>query len=469
MKADSVDFPNSELLSRYLEARNYIDVEVVRKEPRRWDPDGKVKAVFEFNRRLGNPQATFPSIQVAGTSGKGSTSLYLAAILHAAGYRTGLHVSPYLQVATEKSWVDGRYAAVEEFHEEFLKVKGLAEEMRWVERCPASVHGMTSLAVSYGIFRRHAVDWCVMETGVGGRYDLIQGLDRRVAVITDIGLDHLRTLGTTIEQIAWHKAGIMAGSKLALAVYSPQSWPVMEEEARAVDCPLEPIHPERLLVPAARGGIAAMTVQLPRLGPVELPCRPGVEGFVGRNMAVAAAVADRLAGMGLAISAQAVSAGLASPPLPGRLELVQSRPEVILDGAHNGQKAAALVATMTPPAGRLHLVLAITGERHLTEVVGAMARPPASVTVTRPLLYAKPVTDPEFLARQLANWCPVVRSHANPRTAVQMAIAAAAPEDRVLVTGSLYLVGQVRDLWYPWSEVLLQRTSYPQGYPLIVR
>ena len=97
----------SDPIGLYLAAKDYIDKEVVRLTPRRRDPEGKVRTVLRFNEALRNPQAAFPSIQVAGTSGKGSTSHALAVILHASGHRTGLHVSPYLQVATEKTWMNG--------------------------------------------------------------------------------------------------------------------------------------------------------------------------------------------------------------------------------------------------------------------------------------------------------------------------------------------------------------------------
>ncbi len=403
---------------RYLEARNYIDVEVVRLEPRVRDPKGKVATVLDFTRRLGDPQASFPSVQVAGTSGKGSVSLALSRILHAAGLTTGLHVSPYLQVATEKTWIDGAYAGADEFYEGCEAVRPVAEAFRHLPDCPASVHGMASLGLSYEIFRRRGIDWCVMETGVGGRFDLVQGLDRRLSVITDIGFDHLHTLGDTLPQIAWHKAGILRGTELAVAVYNPAVWPVFAAEAERSGCRLERVVPEQRaeIHESATGRI--LRLLLPRIGEVEVPWPYAADGFQRRNAAVAASAADLLVALGVPVDGDAVREGLLARPLPGRLERVQEAPEVLLDGAHNGQKMAALLASLPPSRGRRHLVVAATGERHFEEVLEALPAPPDSVMLTRPLLFDKSVADPEEMVARLTGWAPVVEADRSPRRAV---------------------------------------------------
>jgi dihydrofolate synthase/folylpolyglutamate synthase len=539
-------------VTAYLEARNAIDVELVSRRPRRRDDPGKVRAVREFNERLGNPQAACPAIQVAGTSGKGSVALHIARILLAAGYRTGLHVSPYLQVATEKSWVDGQYAAPTDFHRAYLAVQPVAKEFQVRPDCPASVHGMASLGVTWQVFRQQRLDWAVVETGVGGRFDLVQGLDRRLAVITDIGIDHVRHLGSTLEEIAWHKAGIMEGCEMAVAVRAPATWEILRHEAKRYRCRLLPVDAE---------SEAPGTALADPLWPAPLPPGGGAGGgashttsaFPHRNVAVAVAAATALRQMGLRIDDSHLASALAQPPMPGRLEVVQEAPLVLLDGAHNGQKITGLVhalgtasgldmlavtgdheckrqsakckvqdgqaswasatirlrtrlrrdfgdhppsheasaglrrpsafagrfgGTSSPiaydrrstrscmdlrlgPAGRTILVVAITGERHAGELAALAALRPAAVVATQPLLYEKPAMAPAELARRLSGLAPVVVARPTPHAAVTTALDMAGKEDRVLVTGSLYLVGQARNLWYPWQSVLLQRTGYP--------
>jgi dihydrofolate synthase/folylpolyglutamate synthase len=446
----------------YLVARNYIDVELVRLEPRPRNLAGKLAAVREFNECLGNPQATFPSVQVAGTSGKGSVSLALAHILTASGFATGLHVSPYLQVATEKTWIDGHYCSAQEFLSACESVRPTAERFRVRDDCPASVHGMASLALSYEVFRRRAIDWCVMETGVGGRYDLVQGLDRRLVVISDIGLDHLKTLGQTRKEIAWHKAGVMSGSELAVAIYDREIWPVLEAEAAATGCRLLAVHPEAISAVVEEGGRSTLVLHLPRLGRIEVPWTGRSRGFPVRNAALAAAAADALSSLSVPVDAGAVAKGVVAPTLPGRLERVQSRPEVYLDGAHNQQKMAALMAALPPSMGRRHLIIGATGERHFEEVLAALPEPPHSVLLTRPLLYGKAVASPKEMADRLQGWCAVVRADDSPMRGLRRVLEMAAEDDQILVTGSLYLVGQLRTLWFPWQEVLHQRTSWPR-------
>lgn len=464
-------------LSLYLEARNYIDVEVVRLEPRLSDPDGKVATVRAFNQDLGNPQASFRSVQVAGTSGKGSTSTWLARILHACGVSTGLHVSPYLQAATEKTWIDGRYAAPGPWHEAYLRVRPLSESYRLRTDCKASIHGMTSLAVTYECFRDAGIDWAVMETGVGGRYDLIQGLDRHLAVITDIGLDHVKTLGEDLQAIAWHKAGIMEGAPRALATFDPQVWPVFEEQAARSGCRLEPVRPEDVASLHEGGDGPVVRLRLPTLGSVEIPWPFDGGGFRLRNFAVAACAADMLSDEGVRLTPEALAASMTAGPVPGRMESVQTHPRVILDAAHNPQKMQALVSSVFPggmqrkgrkraqgisPRPRFLLVLAATGDRAVEEFAAVFPVPPDVLVLTRPLLYGKKVSSPDELAVPLRGWAGQTLLADTPAQAMEAVLSEGRPEDLVLVTGSIYMVGQARDRWYPWEQVVLQGTSFPK-------
>ncbi|MBM4355128.1 MAG: hypothetical protein FJ109_15325 [Deltaproteobacteria bacterium] len=460
----------------YLEARNYIDVEVVRLEPRLSDPDGKVATVCEFNRDLGNPQAAFKSVQVAGTSGKGSTCTWLARILHACGAGTGMHVSPYLQVATEKTWINGRFANPKRWHDALLRVRPTAERYRARTDCRASVHGMTSLAVTYECFRQAAIDWAVIETGVGGRFDLIQGLDRRLAVITDIGLDHVKTLGEDLRTIAWHKAGIMEGAPRALATFDPEVWPVFEEQAQRCGCRLEAVHPDQVATLHSGSGRLLVRLSLRNLGVIEIPWPFENAGFRLRNFAMAAAAADALAEEGIRLTPEALVAALAQGAVPGRMETVQAEPTVILDAAHNLQKMQALVESVFPesnrkggrrpgggtsPPRRLLLVMAATGDRAVEEFAAVFPVRPDVLVLTRPLLYGKKVSMPAELAQPLRGWARETLEEDSPRRAVEAVLSHARPDDLVLVTGSIYLVGQARDYWYPWEQVLLQGTSFP--------
>jgi len=439
-------------LAVYRRARDYLDRELVRLEPRRRDPAGKVATARAFNADLGDPQRCAPAVQVAGTSGKGSVAALVAEGLRAAGLRTGLHVSPYLQVHTEKTWVDGRYASAEAFGAAVDGLRPVAEAFRADPDGPASVHGLAALATSYLAFRSAGVEAVVMETGLGGRFDLVQGLDLALAVITDLGLDHVRALGPDLASIAWHKAGVMRAGVPAVAVRGP-GWEVLAREAAAVGAPLVPVEPERLVRRSAAGPV----LDLPRLG--EVPLAEDV-GFPLRNAAVAGRALAALAEAGWPIDAGHVAAGLRAARLPGRLERVGDG--VVLDGAHNAQKLAALADALGLGPREAVVVVGLSGQRALD--LGPLAPAARAVVATEPTtLYGKAWVPAAEVARAAARaGVPPDAVEVEPVPARALArargLAAGGP---VVVTGSLYVAGEAREAFYPGDEVLLQRTSWP--------
>jgi dihydrofolate synthase/folylpolyglutamate synthase len=445
------------LLERFIASANYVDKEIVRLTPRRKDPQGKVKAVREFNAALGDPQGAFPSIQVAGTSGKGSVSSFLANILRSAGLETGLHTSPYLQVITEKTWISGRYCSAQEFVAALEAVRPVTEEFRRREDCPASVHGMTALATTYEVFKRRGLDVAVMETGLGGRFDLVQGIRRVLSVICDLGLDHQEHLGHTVEEIAWHKAGIME-AKVPCVAIKGAAWEVLQREADALGVNLTWLTEEDL----AQGSQEAnsLDLTLPRLG--RILCKPGLSGaFQRRNAALAALAADVLVGEGFTLDAGAVVRGLEDTRFPGRLETVQAGPRVILDGAHNPQKLAAMAAEFAGGRRGTVLVLGVSGHRDPSPLLAGLAHAFKLVHLTAPVLYGKDCPDPEVMALQARAQGYEAYAHRSPEAALEAALEDCPKDGLLLVTGSLYLLGTLRNRWYPWQQVLDQRSSFP--------
>ncbi|RMG14160.1 MAG: hypothetical protein D6731_10695 [Planctomycetota bacterium] len=447
--------PATLTLQRYEALRRYVDVELVRREPRRKDPEGKVRTALAFNAALGDPQRCAPAVQVAGTSGKGSVAALIAAALDAAGLRTGLHVSPYLQSFSEKTWISGRYAAVEDLERALARARPVAERFRSDPDGPASVHGMTSLALSYLAFAEARVSAQVIETGVGGRYDLVQGLDLALAVVTDLGLDHLRALGATLEEIAWHKAGVLRLGVPAVAVRGP-GWEVLAAEAERVGAPLEGVDPARVLVERAGRRVC---LRLPALGEVEVELSSAAP-FLARNAAVAASALDRLARAGWPVGPEALREGFARRVLPGRCEAMpEAGVRVVLDGAHNPQKLGALLEALD---GRpLVAVVAATGSRTPEALVRALAPRVRCLVVTELGLYGKESVRASALVEAARERGLVAWAGGEPACALERALEEARAGETVLVTGSLYLLGAVRGRWYPTEEVIRQRTSWP--------
>lgn len=421
-----------------------------------------------FLDTLGNPQDTFPIVHVGGTSGKGSTSTAIAAILIAAGYRTGLHTSPYLQVASEKLQLDGRLIAPDAF-------AGLADDVlaahgAWLRMGEASLtYGEVWVAMLATYFARERVDVAVIEVGAGGRFDLTNVVRPQVSVITSVGLDHTVTLGKTIPEIAWHKAGIIKPGAMAVtAVADPAALAPIVAEAEATGAPLTRVLPGETYEVVATGPDGTVWRDLTAGGRTWRHPLPG--RFQAANAATALAAVRALASRGFAVSNGAVAAGFAAARIPGRCETVQLGPRVILDGAHNPQKIGALVADLPALVGRavgnrLIVVLGVLEAKDASEIARLLAPYAAELILTVPEVLAKPGTPVAALAEtvQAAGFAGRLAVEPDPHAAVDLALARAAgdPDAAVLVTGSLYLVGNVRDRWYPDDAVILQRTAWP--------
>lgn len=443
-------------LAAYEAVVGYVDRDLVRLTPRRKDPRGKVEAALRFNRALGDPQARYPAIQVAGTSGKGSTCWLLAEALRAAGLHVGLHVSPYLQSFCEKTWIDGRYARPSALAAALARVRPESERARRDEELPASVHGLTSLALSYEAFAAAGVELAVIETGCGGRFDLVQGLDKALCVITDLALDHEQALGGTLEQIAWHKAGILEGGVPAVMLAGPGG-EVVAHEAAALGVPLRQVEQRELLAGPGR-------LRLPSLGEVCLPAGERAGGFRLRNACLAALALDSLATAGWSVRAEHLEAALRAPAAPGRLEEVE--PGVFLDGAHNPHKLEGCLQALCGPAGgpgapRLKVLLGASGFRAPADLVEVLAPWGPSLLTTRLELYGKQTVAAEELAACARGLGLAAEACLPPLEALERALAERRPDELLLITGSIYLIGLLRERWYPQAEVILQGSSRP--------
>jgi dihydrofolate synthase/folylpolyglutamate synthase len=466
---------NDTVLNRYHEAVARTDA-LIDPAPTHGKTLSEVRARAElrlarlrsFLAHLGNPHDRYPIVHVGGTSGKGSTSTAIAAILTAAGYRTGLHTSPFLQVATEKLAVDGRLIAGDTFAD--LVDEMLDAVAQW-KASPEDrlTYGEIWFALLASYFARERVDLAVIEVGAGGRFDLTNVVQPAVSVITSVGIDHTETLGATIPEIAWHKAGIIkAGAPGITAVSDPAAWAPILAEARTVGSPLIRPVPGLDFDPTTFGdgttGVRFSSGEEYRLG---------MRGrYQATNATLAVTAVRTLASSGLTVPDDAVASGLAAARLPGRFETVQQAPRVVFDGAHNLQKIEALMADLPtllphPSERRLIVVLGVLEAKDHTGIVQRVAAHADELVLTRPRVLAKTGVFPETLAEhaRTGGFVGPILVEDEPMAAIQTAIARAeaARGDAVLVTGSLYLVGNVRGWWYPEEKIILQRTPWPDG------
>ncbi len=427
----------------------------------------------DFLRFLGDPHLRYPVIHVTGTSGKGSTSTAIARILEAAGLRVGLHTSPYLQTPTEKLQLDGHLIDPDAFYS--LVDRVLVEHDRWVhEGNEPLTYGEIWVAMVMMAFADAPVDVGVIEVGAGGRFDLTNVVQPTVSVITSVGIDHVVTLGDTIEEIAWHKAGIIkAGAPVVTAVTDPRALDAVFAGAALVDVPvIRVVEGETWERVATDGSLPATRWRDLTGGGLDtpLPAPPG--GYQAGNAAVAvAAVRAFAAGAGLTISENAIRAGLSATRIPGRYEVIEraGEPTVILDGAHNPQKVAALMADIGPSARatgrRLIVLLGALEAKQIDEMAGLIVPWADTIVATSPRVLAKAGAETAALAEAIAKsgFGGSVVPVPVPLDAIGRVIdiAGQGREAVILVTGSLYLIGNIRGRWYPDDEITRSATSWP--------
>lgn len=307
--------------------------------------------IRELLDRLGRPQDRLRFVHVAGTNGKGSTCVFLASVLHAAGYRTGLFTSPYIETFEERIRVDGRNIGADDLMAATLEVRKQAEAMA---DHPTEFELMCAVALVH--FARCACDVVVLEVGLGGRFDATNVIDApEVSVIARIGLDHTALLGTTLAAIAGEKAGIVKpGAPVVSYPQEPEAMDVVRKAAAEAGVSLAVPDFSRLSMEPLR--LAELQAQ-------QAPCRTfSYAGF--RNLQTALLGAYQPANAALAIEAigvlrshgwdvsgEAVRSGIASARWPGRFEVVARRPLFIVDGGHNPQGARALVDTLREVLG----------------------------------------------------------------------------------------------------------------------
>ncbi|HVO24699.1 MAG TPA: folylpolyglutamate synthase/dihydrofolate synthase family protein [Candidatus Margulisiibacteriota bacterium] len=393
--------------------------------------DFKLERVALALRNLGDPQARFVAVHIAGTNGKGSVAAMLHAILDAAGHRVGLYTSPHLVSFTERIRVGAASIAEDE-------VVALAREIH----SAATVRGIELTffefvtVMAFLHFARRAVDVAVVEVGLGGRLDATNVLDAAVAVITTIGLDHQEFLGDTIESIAREKAGIMkAGRPVIIGNVCDPARRVLAATAAAVGAPVRWLG--RDFSWSADGALRYRGFG-GALENLVLPLR----GHHQRDNAATAIAAAMQLREQFRIQDAAIQRGIAQVQWPARLEVVQARPLVVLDGAHNADGVAALVQELPAIVGgrAVHMLFGVMRDKSWQPMVETLAPHVARVTVVAAL--PPRGEDPEVLAKAFARYCPVSVA-ASPLQGLLDLLQNIGDNHAILVTGSLFLVGAV--------------------------
>ncbi len=402
---------------------------------------------------LGDPQKRFKSVLIAGTNGKGSTAATLASILQAAGHRTGLYTSPHLVRINERIRVNGEPIPDADFTVAYETVEEAAVRLVAGGKLPwhPSFFEMVT-AIAFDHFASAEVEIAVLEVGMGGRLDATNIAEPLVSVITDISLDHQKFLGNTIAEIAGEKAGIVRDKGVVVLLpQHPQANDVlgraiMERDARAVSATayMPPVTPDA--DQNAASGEAPYTINA--FGQ-ELRIEPALKGrHQLRNTALAIAAAVELHALGVHISPAAVEHGVKQTRWPGRLQRIAGNPEIVFDVAHNPDGAWALRAALSHlyEGRRLVLLFGAMRDKAVAEIASILFPAAEHVVATRPE-NPRAATPAEIAEAGLRTGADMVMLAEVP-AAFEQAKALAGMDGVVVVTGSIYLVGEVMRLMH---------------------
>lgn len=391
-------------------------------------------------RQLGEPQNTMKFVHVCGTNGKGTLCTLTASVLQQCGYKTGKNISPYVLNFRERFQINGQMITEEELAQEM--------DILWpaVERLDAQGVSVSEFelvtAIAFHWFAQNHCDIAVMEVGMGGLHDATNVIPTPEAVaMMSISLDHTAWLGDTVEQIAREKSGVIkeGGRVVLYPEQAPGVQAIMEEVCQERGAEL--IIPDMDRVELLSESLDGTSL---RAGGLELRTP-----FLGRhqvkNAATALALAETLRARGWNIPDRALAEGFARAFIPARMEILSRRPLCLLDGGHNPGCAAVLKDALERfvPGRRVAIVgmLADKDSAAALELVGPLFQRVIAVTPDNPRALAA-----QELAKTASRFCPHAQAAESCAQALDLAFADLRPEDALIVCGSFYLAGEIRDM-----------------------
>lgn len=393
-------------------------------------------------QRLGNPQNRLQVVHIAGTKGKGSTTAMAASVLQAAGYKVGMYLSPYVYDVRERIQINGVMISRTDFARWVSEIAPHVEALEQTEHGPTTEFELKT-AVGLCYFAEQAVDYTVLEVGLGGRLDATNVVVKPlVTVITNIGLDHTELLGDTLGAIAGEKAGIVKrGIPCVTGVPAGgEAWAVIERVCAENKAPLLAVMPPRL-----EDDGPTLTTPRRTLSGLHLRLRGA---FQELNAAAALMALDAITDTaGPQVSDNAARQGLETAWVPGRLEQVMERPTVVLDVAHNAISALALASALRDQYGadtrRLTFVVGLS-RNHTPEpfLEPLAALHPARLIAAQPAFRPRPAEEVAEAAKALG-FAQVDSVDSSIADAVHAALSQSGPDDLICVTGSFYTVGDL--------------------------
>ena len=431
-------------MSRYKEVTEYVY------NLKRLGPKLGLRNIRRLLKLIGDPQKSFKSVLVGGTNGKGSTAAMIASILMAEGFKVGLFTKPHLSSYTERFVVDGKPISEEDVVRIIYELKPYMERMARCKRYRHPSFFEATVALAFKYFSEQEVDIAVVEVGLGGRLDATNVLNPLVSVITNVHLEHTRILGDTVEKIAWEKAHIIKPNGLAVtATDRDEAFKIIERFARRRRARLFRVGRDiRFRVKDA--SINGEIFDLEGLRDFYEGLRISMLGLHQVvNAATAVGAVESLAYRGIIVSESSIRRGLENAFWPGRLEIVQKSPFVVLDCA----KDPAAAATLRREVGRFFdgrrviLVVSISSDKDYRRMMDEFCGFSNLVVACRHKVMNRAL-NPELLASEAKLRGVEAFIVDDVKDAVKEALKLASRKDVIVVTGSVFTVGEARELWF---------------------
>lgn len=411
-------------------------------------------------KKLGNPQDKFRSVHVAGTKGKGSTCAMIASMLDASGYKTGLYTSPHLIDIRERISIAGEMVSQSEFARLIRRVEPIVNRMK---PTPTYFDVLTALAFLY--FAEQGVQIAVVETGLGGRLDSTNVINPEVTAITSISKDHMAQLGSTLARIAEEKAGIFKRGVPAITVaQDPEADAVLARVAEKVGAPLDVagktiefsyrFESSRMLGPHNR---VCLTTPQSKFEHLAVPLMGEHQAI---NCGLALSVIDRLKLRGFAISDAKAMEGLARTKVPGRMEMVNTTPRVIVDGAHNAASLDAMMRAIGQyiPYDSMVVIFGCCADKDVPGMLERITSGADKVIFTK-VDNIRSADPNELAARYVELYGKMAQVAPTLEEALGIANRAVTKEDLICITGSFYLVGEAKKHFAAMKEAAAAHTD----------
>lgn len=441
----------------------FVDFSLTRQT--RYHPDQfDLGRMFAFMEDLGNPHKAYPVIHVAGTKGKGSVSALCESALREAGMRVGFYTSPHLQDFTERIQIDREYVPQDELVE-------MIDEFRpYLDSGTSLTTFEITTALAFEYFARREVDIAVIEVGLGGRLDATNVVKPVLSVITSLSLDHTQFLGETLAEIAAEKGGIIKPDvPVVLAPQNEEARLVIERIAKQQHADLTLVGRDYLFAEVSRSLTSGQVFQVWSIREQELvdefiesagfeewePTRLQIPllGYHQVENAATAYTALKIATkQGIAISDEQIRSGFSQVSWPGRFEILQHDPPVIIDSAHNRYSALKLRLALEDyfPGYPVILVFGASEDKDVEGMFAELMPRVKSVIASRS--YHPRSMDPNQLVKLAHRYGRSAVVIEEVQDAVKEAIRIADGEALVLVTGSLFIAAGARHTWYNFNE-----------------